>query len=481
MKTENIEDIYELTPIQKGILFHSLYTPEFGQYFFQTRFAIQGNLNPVAFEEAWQQVVSRHTILRSGFYWEDIDKPLQVVYKQVNLPLEQQDWRELDPVEQDKRLTAFLKCDRQQGFDLSQECQMRLTLFRCADQYYQFIWSRHFLIVDGWSAPMVLDEVVQFYEAFGQGQTLSLAPSIPFQNYIDWLQQQDLSKAEVFWRRILKGVKSPTPLTHLYADDVDSLANPNEQYNDQQITLSEATTAALQSLAKQHQLTLNTLIQGAWTILISRYSGEKDVVYGCTVSGRPADLVGAESIVGMLVNTLPVRVKVNPEESLLPWLKQLQAQLVEMRQYEYSPLVDVQGWSDVPRGMPLFESIVVFENLPVPPSLREGNRSIEVPNFTNFYKINYPITVVIMPGSSLVLGINYDFSCIDVATINGILTHFEIILHCMATHPEIPIKDLSILTKTEQRLALEWEKEIIFDFDFKETSPIDQNQVQVSV
>lgn len=462
MKTENIEDIYELTPIQKGLLFHSLSAPEFGLYFFQTTLTLRG-INFLAFEQAWQQVVQRHKILRTGFYWEDIDQPLQVVYKQVKVPLEQYDWRAIDPVEQQKRLKSFLKSDRQQGIDLSQESMMRLTLFRLADDLYEFIWSRHFLIADGWSIPLVLNEVVQIYESLCQGQDISLPPSIPFRSYIEWLQQQDVSRAEAFWRQALKGVKAPTPLTNLY---VDSLSNQEEKYDDQQITLSEATTAALHSLARQHQLTLNTLIQGAWAVLISHYSGKEEVVYGCTVSGRPVDLVGSESIIGMLVNTLPIRVKVDPEQSLLLWLKELQAQMVEMRQYEYSSLVDVQGWSEVRRGMPLFESIVVFENLPVPQDLREGHRSVEVINSSNFYKTNYPITLVIIPDFPLVVGINYEFTRVDIATIKGILMHLEILLQSMVTNPEVRLKELSLVTEREQCITLMLEKEVIFDFGF---------------
>jgi non-ribosomal peptide synthetase component F len=310
---------------------------------------------------------------------------------------------------------------------------------------------------------MILNEVVQIYEALCHGQDASLPPSFPFRNYIDWLEQQDLSKAEVFWRWVLSGVKAPTPLTNLY---VDSLSNQEEKYDDQQMTLSTETTAGLHSLARQHQLTLNTIIQGAWAFLLSHYSAQEEVVYGCTVSGRPVDLLGAESIVGMLVNTLPVRMKVDPQQSLLVWLKQLQTQLVEMRQYEYSSLVEVQGWSEVPRGVPLFESIVVFENLPIPKSLRDGHKSIKVQDSTNFYKINYPLTVVVIPVSPLVIGINYDFTRVDAATVNGILAHFKILLQSMVTNPNVRLTDLSLLTEQEQKMTLILEEQVTFDFDY---------------
>jgi amino acid adenylation domain-containing protein len=461
LQTENIEDIYELTPIQKGILFHSLYNPELGLYLFQTRITLHGSLNVEAFEQAWQKVVERHTILRTSFHWQDLEQALEVVYKQVKVVLKQQDWRGIDPNEQQLLLKSFLASDRASGFDLSQVPLIRLTLFRFGDESYQFIWSRPSIIADGWSIPLLFSEVVQIYEALSQGQDGYLAPSTPFYNYVEWLQQQDLSKAEVFWRHLLKGVKAPTPLINLY---VDGLSNQEEKYDDQQITLSPETTTALYSFARQHRITLNTIIQGAWAFLLSHYSGQKEIVYGCTVSGRPPDLAGAESIVGMLLNTLPVRVKVDNQQPLLMWLRQLQIQLLEMRQYEYTSLVEIQGWSEVPRTLSLFDSIVVFENLPIPKGLRDGHRSIKVTDSSNFYKINYPLTLVVSPGSSLVIGINYDFQRINIATINGILTHFKILLQNMVTNSDVCLRDLKLLTEREQENILMLEKEATFNF-----------------
>jgi amino acid adenylation domain-containing protein len=472
LQTENIEDIYELTPIQKGILFHSLYAPELGLYLFQTRIALQGALNVDAFEQAWQQVVERHTILRTSFHWQDREQPLQVVYKQVKVPLKQQDWRGIDSNEQQRLLKSFLASDRASGFDLSQLPLMRLTLFRFGDEYYEFVWSRHFIIADGWSIPLILGEVVEIYDALCQGQDGYLAPSTPFRSYIEWLEQQDLSKAEGFWRHLLSNVKAPTPLTNLY---VDRLSNQEEKYDDQEIRLSAETTEALHFFARQHQITVNTIVQGAWAFLLSRYSGQEEVVYGCTVSGRPPDLVGAESIVGMLVNTLPVRVKVDSQQHLLMWLRQLQAQLLDMRQYEYSSLVEIQAWSQVPRGLSLFDSIVVFENLPMPEALRDGHRSIRVLDSSNFYKTNYPLTVVVTPDSPLLIGINYDFNRVDIATINGILAHFNILLQNMVANPDSCLGDLGLLTEREQQITSMLEKEAIFDFCYR---PVSVSQLQ---
>lgn len=463
MKTENIQDIYEVSPIQHGILFHSLSASELVLYFVQLGFTWHGHLNVVAFERAWQYVVDRHTILRTSFYWEDIDKPLQVVYRNVKVSVIQQDWRGIDSVEQHQRLNSFLKCDREQGFDLSQAPLMRLTLIRLNDHSYQFIWSLHMIILDGWSYPLVLKEVMEVYKAFRQGQDMPLVPGSNFRDYITWLRKQDSSKAEEFWRQMLRGVKAPTPLTNL---DSDNLSNAEERYDELLIRLSKATTAKLQSLARQHHLTINALVQGTWVLLLSRYTCQNEVVYGCTVSGRPVDLEGSESMLGMLVNTLPIRVKVDPQQYLLFWLKQFQEQLVEIRQYEYSSLVDIQRWSEMPRGLPLFESIFVFENQPIDTVLSESQEGIDFTNLINLYKTNYPLTVVGYPGLELRIGINYDYHRFDTATIAGILKHFEILLQNMATNPEVRLKDLSLLTERERQITLMLEKQATFNFGF---------------
>jgi amino acid adenylation domain-containing protein len=452
MNRDNIEDIYQLSPAQQGILFHSLYSPDSGVYFVQQCYTLHGNLDIVAFEDAWQQVVTRHTALRTSFYWENLDKPAQVVHRVVKVPLKQYDWRGIDPTLQQEQLEAFLESDRKQGFDMSQESLIRLTLIGLSDDCYQFIWSKHHLILDGWSTALVLKDVVQRYEALCQGQNVPDAPSKPYGDYIAWLQQQDLSKAETFWRQFLSGIQAPTPLI---SPNIDK-PHPAE-YDEQQIKLSQTTTATLQSVVRQHQLTLSTLVQGAWAILLSRYSREEDVIYGSTVSGRPADLAGAESIVGLFINTLPVRVTVDANTALLPWLERLQAQLVEMRQYEYSPLVEIQGWSEVPRGVPLFESIVVFENYPVDRVLRESKVNIEIQNVSAFDRTNYPLTAIAIPGSELEFKIAYDRNRFDCATITRMLGHFQTLLEGMATNPNSLLKDLPLLTKAEKhQLLIEW-------------------------
>jgi amino acid adenylation domain-containing protein/non-ribosomal peptide synthase protein (TIGR01720 family) len=323
------------------------------------------------------------------------------------------------------------------------------------ENVYQFIWSYHHLLLDGWSVSFVLKEVFDFYEAFCLGQNLHLEPSRPYQDYIAWLQQQDLVEAKAYWQQVLSGIHVPTPLGVDRA--LASSTTEEESYAGQQRHLSVAATAALQSFARQHQLTVNTLVQGAWALLLSCYSGQEDVVFGTTVFGRPPTLTGVESMVGLFINTLPMRIQVSSQTSLVEWLKQLQAQLWEMRSYEYSPLAQVQGWSEIPRGLPLFESIVVFENYPIDTSFHEQNRSLNICQEGCFERANYPLTVAAMPSEELLLYLGYDCRRFDAATINRMLGHLQTLLEGMVADQEQQLADLPMLTEPERhQLLVEW-------------------------
>ncbi|MEH2411053.1 amino acid adenylation domain-containing protein [Nostoc sp.] len=456
VKNKNIEDFYPLSPMQQGILFHSIAAPESGVYFEQLSWTLEGNFNIAAFQQAWQQIVERHSILRTRFVWEGLKEPVQVVHRQVTLPWVLLDLRHLSSVEQQQQLEAFLKSDRSVGFKLTRPPLIRLTLHHLAKNYYHFTWSHHHLLIDGWSNATIFKEIFDCYKAFSKGQDVYLEPIRCYRDYIVWLQQQNLSQAEAFWRQLLKGFTTPT---RLWVDKgFGQLLSSKDGNNQQEIKLSVEKTAALQFLGQQHQLTLNTLVQGAWALLLSRYSGEEDVVFGATTSGRPSTLAKAESMVGLFINTLPVRVKVSPKEFLLPWLKQIQTQQIETRQYEYSPLLKVQGWSEVPRSLPLFESIVVFENYPVDASLRKLDLNLEIKSFSAFERTNYPLTLSVNPAEELLLKITSDGNeRYDADTINRMLGHLKTLLEGMVANPQQQLSELTLLTEPERhQLLVEW-------------------------
>ncbi|MEH2059373.1 MAG: non-ribosomal peptide synthase/polyketide synthase [Nostoc sp.] len=451
---QNIEDIYPLSPMQEGMLFESLYAPDSGVYFEQITCILTGNLDVKTFEQAWQQVVARHPVFRTAFLWESLSRPVQVVYRQVQVTVETYDWQELSTQEQQQQLETFLDSERQQGFQVSQAPLMRLHLIQLDRNTYQFVWCHHHLLLDGWSSPLVFKDLLEFYQAISQSESLSNIGTVNYRNYIAWLQQQDRDLAQEFWRQKLQGFTTPTPLT---VDKPLSMREQHSGYSEQQIQLTVPATAAVMSFVRQHQLTMSNLVQATWGLLLSRYSQETDVVFGATVSGRPPELVGVESIVGLFINTLPVRVQISEKTQLLGLLKDLQAQQLDSEQFSYSSLVEIQGLSDVPRGTSLFESIVVFENYPVDTAVLQGNSDFSLSNFRWIEQTNYPMTVLVSPGEQLSLRVMYDTGRFEDGTISRMLGHFRTMLEAIATNPQQRISQLPMLTESEQQqLLVEW-------------------------
>jgi amino acid adenylation domain-containing protein/non-ribosomal peptide synthase protein (TIGR01720 family) len=439
-----IEDIYYLSPLQQGLLFHSLYAPNSRMYFQQKIFTLQGKLHIQAFQQAWQQVVNRHPSLRTIFIWEGLAEPLQIVLQQAEIPWQMQNWCQVSAKEQEQLLQAYLHADLQQGFSLNHTPPMRLALIQTATDTHQLVWSHHHLILDGWCNSIILKEVFSFYEALCEGANLYLSNSPPYRDYIAWLQKQDWREAETFWRQALGGLCAPTQLG-VHASG--SLPESDRGYTQEQIYLSTEVTSTLQSFARQHHLTLNTLIQGAWALLLSRYSGEEDVVFGITVSGRPAELPGVEAIVGLLINTLPMRVQVSPHVSLISWLQQLQQQQAQMLQYQHSSLVQIQEWSEIPRGTPLFDSFLTFENYPVDVSLKGQSGRLKMLDVRFFFETNYPLSVTVEPGSELLIRIDYFPNKFDVDTIGRILKQLQTVLEKILVNAGYPLSHISLTTE----------------------------------
>ncbi|MBW4428418.1 MAG: amino acid adenylation domain-containing protein [Nostoc desertorum CM1-VF14] len=454
IKNKNIEFIYPLSPMQQGMLFHTLYEPESGVYVEQFCLTLSGNLDITMLQQACVRVMKRHPILRTLVVWEKQEKPLQVVCKQVELPWQNYDWRSLSTKEQQERLEAFLQADRVQAFVLDEAPLMRFTLIRVADDTYEFVWSFHHLLIDGWSWPILCKEVFAFYNALLKGKYLYLNTPRPYRDYINWLQQQDLRAAETFWQQQLHGFTSPTRLL-LNRGEVQNFQQP-KTYHEQHYCLSATITAALQSQAQQYHLTLSTFVQAAWALLLSRYIDESEVVFGATVSGRPPTLSGVESMVGLFINTLPVRVKVPTATPLWQWLWELQTQQVERSQYSWCPLVKIQAISEIPQELPLFESIVVFENYPQDTSLSNPDSSIQITKRRVIEQTNYPLTVIAVPGQELSLRILYDGSRFDAETINRMIGHLVTLLEGMLANVEQTVAEISMLTATEQRQILVW-------------------------
>jgi amino acid adenylation domain-containing protein/non-ribosomal peptide synthase protein (TIGR01720 family)/FkbM family methyltransferase len=445
-----IEDVYPLTPLQEGIFFHSLLAPGTGVYVGQLTCTLPADLDSRRFRQAWERLIERHGTLRTAFLWEGLDEPRQAVRKSCALPWQDLDWRGLPADEQQRRFEELRHRDRQASLPLNEAPLMRFFLVRL-DREPGFIWTFHHLLMDGWSLPLLVQELGAIYMALAEGREPGLSPAWPFSDYIAWLRRQDPSRLEPFWREELAGFAAPNSLGIVHPAKTEGASG----YAEHRIQVSRELTERLKALAAGQKLTLQTITLGAWALLISRYSGEEDVVFGSVVSGRPAALPGVEAMVGIFINTLPVRVRVNGAELLAPWLQHLQERQLARQEFEHSPLARIQGWSEISAGSPLFETLYAFQNYPTPGEGDSGG--LRVGNVRNVEHTNYPITLVLTAVDRISLQLTSDRARVDGDAALRLLQHLATLLAGMAEELERRLGELGLLSPSERHQAIaEW-------------------------
>lgn len=438
MTTADVEDIFELTPLQHGMLFHSIAEPEASMYFEQVCFDLPGALNLAKFRHTWAILVDRHQILRTSFFWNDLERPLQVVHRRATIDITLEDWSHLSAHEVDARFHEFLRADRRRGVQLERAPLMRISLFRVGRRHHRFVASFHHALLDGWSLGNLFTEFGLVYEALVRNGPYPLGSIPPYGDFIRWLQEQDPAVAEAHWRRVLSGYDGPPPLSFDPAD--------RSAFGEAEVHLDESATSRLSEVAGELKVTSNTVVQGALGQLLWRYTGEPDIVFGAVVSGRPPSLPGVESMIGLFINTIPVRVRIDPEHSVADQLVEIQEQQLVGIDHSYVSLVEIQGWSDVPRGVPLFNTLLIFENHP----MAMGNGSsppVDAAAPTAHERTNYPITVLVSPGSRLGLKVQ----CVGASegTATSIAHHLVTLLEAIGRGPNRPMASLSMHTAPE--------------------------------
>jgi amino acid adenylation domain-containing protein/non-ribosomal peptide synthase protein (TIGR01720 family) len=443
-----------LAPMAEGMLFHTLLASRPDVYLTQRSLLLRGPLDASLLAAAFQDVIDRHPSLRAGVGWEGTDRPVRRVSRAAALPVERRDLGAIDPGAQATAIEEIESADRQRGFDLSRPPLMRLTLIRLSDDAWRVLWTWHHLLLDGWSTQIVLGEALARYDARARGVARELPRRRPYSDYLAWLARQDSGPLEAFWRARLSGFREPTRL------GVDLPAPGDGEGGDlaeQRRTLGTGVVALLAETARRLKVTVGTVALGAWAILLSRYSGDDDVLFGATVSGRSAPVEGIASMVGLFINTLPVRVAIDPARPLGAWLAGLFEQQAALRDVEHTPLVDVLGWSEVPRGTPLFESLFVFESYPLDPLAEAGAKGLTVAEPRTFSRTTYPLTVAVAARNELHLEISYDRRRFEDGVVERMLGHLATVFEAMAPGLPRPVGDLPLLAPWERRrLLVEW-------------------------
>src|SRR2546421_8537265 len=347
-----LEDLYALSGMQAGLLFHSQAN---GLYVEQQSFRIEGPLQVAALIESWEQMLGAHPILRTSFVGQEV--LAQAVWRTVPLPLRLIDATQLSPQEQEDLVHAYYQADQRRGFVREQAPLLRLTVFRLGTHQHQFLWSFHHAILDGWSVSLLLQEFFTRYQALTQGGKVHLPASRPYRDYIAWLQQQDQQAAQAFWRQQLGGLTAPTPLP-LKVAHASTQKDREPTYKQETFLLSREVSVRLTTIARELHITVNSLVQASWAYVLSRYSGQAEVLFGMVVAGREAELVGMESLVGLCINTVPVRLCIPRAGTAADWLRQVHARLARVQRYSYYPMWQIQRLSEVEAGQSLFQSIL---------------------------------------------------------------------------------------------------------------------------
>lgn len=453
---------HALAPLQSGILFHSLLAPGSGIYITQLSCLLRGELDLAAFGAAWRRLIQRHSALRTRFAWEELGEPVEIEEADVELPLAVEDWMELGAAEQERHFGDLLREDRRRGFVLSRAPLLRLRLVRLGSDAHRFLLSLHHLLSDGWSLAILMHEGLALYEAEAHGADLDLPAPRPYRDYIRWLEERPAERSRDFWRRRLAGFTAATPIrlgpeTAAAAHDAD----PAER----SLLLPAAASSAVRHLARRCQVTLYTVLVGAFAFLLRRLSGCDDVVFGTVVSGRPATLAGMESMVGCFINTIPTRVSTAGDMPLAAWLRALHAHWLETEEHQHTPLSDIAAWSEVGPGKPLFSSILVFENYPVQRSVQEWRGGLEIEDLRVGEQTNYPFNLLVVPGERILLHVQTDRRSVEAAAVLGAVLYVETLLGAMPAEPETRLPDLPLLTTPERhQLLVEGSKELVQGF-----------------
>ncbi|MEO0669883.1 MAG: amino acid adenylation domain-containing protein [Pseudomonadota bacterium] len=412
MTMHGIEDIYELSPMQSGMLFHSVYAAGPRMYFEQVVIPFDAAVDPDHFAAAWAAVTAANPVLRTSVHWEDLDKPVQVVHRDARMEVATWDLRRTPPGQREGALQLKLAEDRDRGFRLDQAPLMRIALARLGPTAHRLVLSFHHIILDGWSLQAVFAQFTDAYTRLASGARPTLPATRPYRAFIEWLQAQDPDAAQGYWHKVMADAPGPSGIGRATAQDG---SNRPDDFGEVELSLPREEADSIRAAATAHQLTLNTLLQGAWALTLARFTGQDDVVFGVTVSGRPAEIGGVEEMIGLFINTVPLRTRLSYATTLSDWLATLQSDQLRARNFDHCGLVQIRDWAGLPGDEELFDTIFAFENYPT--QRKDGDAAADT---TFIERTNYPLSVAVIPGDGLQVRLLYDGQAVDPAKVRAI-------------------------------------------------------------
>ncbi len=444
----NLQDLYPLSPMQQGMLFHALYQPNSHAYFEQMSYDIQGDLDSEIFKQSWQLLHNRHDALRTVFVYKKSAKLLQMVLKHRDVEFNCTDLSALAPNQQTEHIEQYRQQDRARGFVLTKDRLSRVQLFKTHADRYVMIWSVHHTILDAWCFGIIYQELMRCYQSLLYSQPLRLPPAPPYSRYIQWLGAQDKDAARDFWQNYLQNYNVAVSL---YAQQQQT---DDYCYARQKLSLSKEDSDRLKTAVRTAQVTLNTAIQAAWALLLRAHNSRNDIVFGVTVSGRPAAVVNVENTVGLFINTVPLRIRIDEQLSLPEFLQHVQHQALSTESYHYYSLADIQSLSELKQN--LLNHVLVFENIPQADAEDSGlqTNGFVIRQTDMFEHPHYPFMLSINPEASIELTLTYDRSVYSDVKIERVAKQLEHLLLQMAQQPYCSVAELSILSESQQAQIL---------------------------
>ncbi|MGG1696739.1 non-ribosomal peptide synthetase [Bacillus zhangzhouensis] len=446
-KRDQVQDMYYLSPMQEGMLFHTLHHQEKGFYVEQMDMNVKGTLRHDLLEKSMNIIVERYDIFRTVFLHEKVKRPVQVVLKKRPFTLDVVDMQDLSEDEQLVRIEAFKQKDQLRGFDLSKDSLMRASVFKTGPASYRWIWSYHHILLDGWCFGLVVQELFAIYHALLHDLPYKLEPVKPYKEYIQWLEKQDKQASLQYWQQSLAGF-----------DGQSTFKEQRKQTNEHELgeiewSMSQKETTALSELALQQNATLSSALQSVWSILLSRYQRSNDVLFGTVVSGRPADLAGVDRMVGLFINVIPRRIQLTDQMTFRSLLSDTQQQSLAAEPHQYIPIYDIQAKAGQQQ---LIDHIVVFENVPAAKKdEQEALLGFTVEEMNVYEKSNYDLNLLASPGEQLQLKLAFNQRAFDPAFVHRLKEQLIVLIKEAIKHPDQSVHTLTIVTKQEKQLILE--------------------------
>ena len=441
---KNIEDIYPLAPMQRGILFHHLLSPGSERlYVQQVLWRMDPGVDLPGLRRAWERVVARHPIFRTFVIWENRQDPIQVVCRQTALPWTEIGWRGMAQREVEPALEKWLAADRAEGFVLTRAPLMRMSAIHLPDGDVQMIWTFHHLLIDGWCLPLIFTEVMAGYEALRNGVEMLVTPATPYRRFIDWLARRDETNDRAFWTGLLAGFAGPTAVPGDPQGGVDVARRASVR------RLSRAETEAISALCAHRHLTVSVAVQVAWAILLSALAREPDVVFGLTVAGRPSELPDAENIAGLFINSVPVRLNIDGAKPVLHLLHDAMEQQAARDDHLHASLSQIRSWAGLSGDASLFDSLLVFENYPIDRMVAAKGARLGITDLRVIDATNFPVTLIVTPGDMMELKLLHNRARLSDAEADRLLRSLSCILTGMAADCERPLRDLPLVDAAE--------------------------------